>query len=53
MSVKQLKMKQKQQIGGFISMLLGTLDASLLRNLLTGEDTIRAGKETITAGQDL
>ena len=34
-------------------MLLGTLDASLLRNLLTGKDTTRAGKETITAGHDL
>ena len=33
-------------------MLLGTLDASLLGNLLTGKQTIRAGEGTIRAGQD-
>ena len=33
-------------------MLLGTLDASLLGNLLTGKDMIRAGESTITAGKD-
>ena len=33
-------------------MLLGTLDASLLGNLLTGKITIRAGKSTIRAVQD-
>ena len=32
-------------------MLLGTLGASLLRNLLTGKGTIRAGEGTIRAGQ--
>ena len=30
--------------GRFIDLLLGTLGASLLENLLTGEDTIRAGQ---------
>ena len=30
---------------GFLSMLLVTLDASLLRNLLTGNRTIRVGQE--------
>ena len=35
----------KEQRGGFISMLLGTLGASLLGNLLTGgKGVIRAGK---------
>ena len=35
----------KEQRGGFLSMLLGTLGASLLGNLLTGgKDVIRAGK---------
>ena len=34
-------------------MLLGTLGASLLGNLLTGKGTIRTGEETIRAGQDL
>ena len=33
-------------------MLLGTLGANLLGNLLTGKDTIRPGKDTIRAGQD-
>ena len=32
-------------------MLLGTLGASLLGNLLTGKDAIRAGEGTIRAGQ--
>ena len=32
-------------------MLLGTLGASLLWNLLTGKSTIRAGEITIRAGQ--
>ena len=31
-------------------MLLGNLGASLLGNLLTGKDPIRAGKRTIRAG---
>ena len=33
-------------------MLLGTLRASLLGNLLTCKDTIRAGEDTIRAVQD-
>ena len=41
-------MKQK---GGFLRMLLGTLDASLSGNLLTGKDTIRAGESTSKAGE--
>ena len=34
-------------------MLLGTLGASLLGNILTGKGTIRAGEGTIKADQDL
>ena len=34
----------KEQKGGFFSMLLGTLGASLLGNLLTGQGVNRAGK---------
>ena len=34
----------KEQKGGFLSMLLGTLGVSLLRNLLTGKGVYRAGK---------
>ena len=33
-------------------MLLGTLCASLLGNLLAGKGTIRAGEDTIRADQD-
>ena len=33
-------------------MLLGTLGASLLGNLLAGKGTIRAGEGTLRAGQD-
>ena len=34
----------KEQKGGFLSMLLGTLGASLLGNLLTGRGINRPGK---------
>ena len=33
-----------EQKGGFLSMVLGTLGASLLGNLLTGKGIYRAGK---------
>ena len=33
----------KEQKGGFLSMLLGTLGASLLGNLLSGKGIVRAG----------
>ena len=34
----------KEQKGGFLSMLLGTLGANLLGNVLTGKGMNRAGK---------
>ena len=34
----------KEQRGGFLGMLLGTLGASLLGNILSGKDLIRAGE---------
>ena len=34
----------REQNGGFLSMLLGLLGASLLGNLLTGKGILRAGK---------
>ena len=40
---KTIKNEAKEQKGGFMSMLLGTLGASLLGNLLTGKSKIRAG----------
>ena len=36
-------MKKKKQKGGFLSMLLGSLGASLLGNLLIGKGTVRVG----------
>ena len=39
-----IQSEAKEQKGGFLSMLLGTLDASLLGNLLTGKGIYRAGK---------
>ena len=45
----------KEQRGGFLSMLLGTLGASLLSDILSkglsGKGVIRAGEETIRAGK--
>ena len=40
---KTIKNETKEQNGGFLSMLLGTLGASLLGNLLTGKGIIRIG----------
>ena len=41
----------KEQKGGFLSMLLGTLGASLLRNILAGTGVNRAGKGVIATRQ--
>ena len=40
---KTIENETKEQKGGFLSMLLGTLGASLLGNLLTGKGVVRAG----------
>ena len=40
---KTIKNEAKEQKGGFLNMLLGTLGASLLGNLLTGKGILRAG----------
>ena len=52
-----VKNETKEQKGGFLSMLLGTLGASLLGNLLTGKGVVTAGyrnnnkgKGVVTAG---
>ena len=50
---KTFKNEAKEQKGGFFSMLLDTLGASLLGNLLTGKATINAGEGTIRACQEL
>ena len=40
----------KEQEGGFVSMLLGTLGASLLGNMLAGKGVVRAGEGTARIG---
>ena len=39
-----IKNETREQKGGFLSMLLGTLGTSLLGNLLTAKGTVRAGE---------
>ena len=54
---KTIKNKTKEQKGGSLSMLLGTLGASLLGDLLTknlsGKGAVRAGEGTIRAGEGI
>ena len=40
---KTIENETKEQKGGFLGMLLGTLGASLLGNMLTGKEMLRAG----------
>ena len=46
-----IKNEEKEQKGWFLRMLLGTLGASLLGDLLTGKGTVRAGEGTVRAGE--
>ena len=46
-----IKNEAKEQKGGFLGMILGIFGARLLRNLLTGKETIRAGEGTFRAGE--
>ena len=49
---KTIKNETKEQRGAFLSMLLGTLGASLLGNLLTGgKGKMRAGDGIVRAGE--
>ena len=49
---RKIKNETKEQKGGILSMLLGTLGASSLGSLLTGKGTIRAGAGIVRAGYD-
>ena len=40
---KTIKNKTKEQIRGFLGMSFGTLEASLLGNMLIGKEILRAG----------
>ena len=50
---KTIENETKEQRGGFLSMLLGTLGASLLGNLLSGKGMMRVGegKGIVRAGE--
>ena len=49
---KRIENETKEQRGGLLSMLLGTLGASLLGNMLTGgKGIVRAGEEVVRAGE--
>ena len=50
--VKTVKNEVKEQKGGFLSMLLGTLGVSLFGNMLAGRGVIRAEEGTIGAGYE-
>ena len=45
-----IKNEAKEQKGGFLSMLLGTLGASLSGNMLPGKGVIRAEEGTVRVG---
>ena len=49
---KTIKNKAKEQKGGFLSTLFGTLGATLLGDLLAGKGTIKAGEGRVRAGQN-
>ena len=48
-----IKNEMKGQKDDFLSMLLGTLGASLLGNLLTGKGTVRAEEEFLRAREGI
>ena len=48
---KTIENETKEQRGGLLRMLLGTLGASLLGNLLTGKGMMRADKGIVKAGE--
>ena len=48
---KTIENETKEQRGGFLCMLLGTLGASLLGNLLTGKGIMRAGDRIVLVGE--
>ena len=49
---KTTKNEAKEQKGGFLSMLLGALGASLLENMLAGKGVITTGEGTARVGYE-
>ena len=52
-AIDMIKNDGRQQSGGFLSMLLGTLGASLSSNMLTGKGVIRGGERMLEQAMDL
>ena len=48
---KTIENETKEQRGGFLSMLIGTLGASLLGNLLSGKGIVHAADGIVRAGE--
>ena len=49
---KAIKNEANKQKGGFVCILLSTLGATLLGNLLSGKSRIRASEDIIRSSQD-
>ena len=47
-----IKNEAKEQKGGFLNMLLGTLETNLLRNMLARKGVIRAAEGTARVGYE-
>ena len=50
--IQTIENDTKKQRGRLLGMLLGTLGASLLEDILAGKEVIRPGNEVMRAGQD-
>ena len=48
-----IKNEAKEQKGGFLSILLGTLAASILGNALAGKGILRIGEKVTRAGENV
>ena len=48
-----IKNEAKEQKGGFLSILLGTLAASILGNALAGKGILRVGEKVTRAGENV
>ena len=51
--IESVQNEIKEQKGGFLSMLLGTLGTSLSGNFLTGKKVNKKGKEIHGAGEEI
>ena len=49
--IQTIENDTKKQRGRLLGMLLGTLGASLLEDILAGKEVIRPGNEVMRAGQ--